>query len=243
MEGLYFLVPNSFSNVILDASCGTLHAQNYPKALLGLDRWIQVDNCLQDPGGSYSFTLFLLFLFLFSFLKRKSGVTCFLVFRGSVWISFSGSLSSALQRTLFVFIGKRLTCGFLFSTSVGFCAFSFLTMALHVSCSIFSIFALRWKIWKSVCRTASFCKWIGNTMRWARCSIDWLNRITPSWSYAALFLIPEKVTCSSCSTYRPFSVVVKEGLRQTNLFLPCKEGVKLDNPESLVFKAPLPWPY
>lgn len=51
------------------------------------------------------------------------------MFRGSVWISFSGSLSSALQRALFVFIGKRLTCGFLFSTSVGFYAFSFLTLA------------------------------------------------------------------------------------------------------------------
>lgn len=122
-------------------------------------RWITVYRT-QGAATAPQFSCF----FVFSILKRKSGVTCFLVFCGSVWISFSGSLSSALQRTLFVFIGKRLTCGFLFSNSVGFYAFSFLTMALHVSCSIFSIFALRRKIWKYVCRTASFCKTIGNNM-------------------------------------------------------------------------------
>lgn len=55
-----------------------------------------------------------------------------------------------------------------------------------------------------------------------------------------LFLISENFMCSSCSTCRPLSVVLEEGLRQTNSFLPCKEGGKLDNPESLVFKAPLP---
>lgn len=172
-----------------------------------------------------------------------SGVTCFLVFCGSVWISLSGTLSCALQRALFVFIGKRLTCGFLFSVFVGFCAFSFLTVALHVPCNIFSIFALRWMIGKYVCRTASFCKRIGNNKRWARCSINCLNGIRCNWSCATLFLIPENFQCSSCSTYRSFLVVVEEGLGQTNLFLPCKEDVKLDNPESLVFKAPLPWPY
>lgn len=165
------------------------------------------------------------------------------MFHGSIWTSLSGTLSSTLQRALFVFLGKSLTCGFLFSTSVGFCAFSFLTVALHVFCNIFSIFALRWMIWKYVCRTASFCKRIGNNKRWARCSIDWLNGIKPNWSYIIHFLIPENLKFSSYSTYRPFSVVVEEGLRQTNLFLPCKEDVKLDNPESLVFKAPLPWPY
>lgn len=171
------------------------------------------------------------------------GVICFLVFCSFVWISLSGSLSSALQRALFVFIGKRLTCGFLFSASVGFCAFSFLTVALHVSCSIYNVFALRWMTQKCVCRTASFHKRIGKNKRWARCSIDWLNGIRPSWSSVTLFWIPENFKCSSCSTYGPFSVVVEEGLRQTNPFLPCKEGVKLDYPESLVFKAPLPWPY
>lgn len=200
-----------------------------------------VGNCSQDMGAArVSHSPAFLSFFPFFKKKKKCGVTCFLVFCGFVWISLSGSLSSSLQRTLFVFIGKRLTCGFLFSASVGFCAFSFLTVALHVSCSIFNIFALRWMTRKYVCRTASLCKRIGNNKRWARCRIDWLNGIRPSWSSVTLFWIPENFKCSSCSTYRPFSVVVEEGLRQTNPFLPCKEGVKLDNPESLVFKAPLP---
>lgn len=45
------------------------------------------------------------------------------MFHGSVWISLSGALSSALQRALFVFIGKRLTCGFFVFSFCGFLCF------------------------------------------------------------------------------------------------------------------------
>lgn len=167
------------------------------------------------------------------------------MFRESVWISLSGSVSSALQRAVLVFIGKRLTCGFLFSTSVGFRAFSFLSVALHVSCCIFSIFALCWMIEKRVTwGIVWFWKRTGNNKRWTRCSIlDCLNRVRVSYCVVTLSWSLKKLRCSSCNTYRLYSVVVWEGLRQTNSFLPCKEDAKLDNPESLVFKAPLPWPY
>lgn len=120
MQDLELLLPNFFTNVTQDPRYADLHAQNYPKTLLGLNRWIPVNRILGQLDF-YTHTP------LFFFFSKKSGVTvAFQSFHGSVQISLSGSLSSALQREVLVFIGKRLTCGFLFSTSVGFRAFSFL---------------------------------------------------------------------------------------------------------------------
>lgn len=72
------------------------------------------------------------------------------VFCGSAKSSLSGSVSSALQGAVLVFIGKRLTCGFLFSSSAAFHAYSFLSVVQHVSYSIFSILALNWMSHKQV---------------------------------------------------------------------------------------------
>lgn len=185
MWSLEFLPSNFFSRVIWDSTYAALHAQNYPKTLLGLNRWIPVHRIL---GATR-----LLHPILFFFFFKKSGVT--VVFRCFVGLSkfpclvqlvllCRGQCLFLLERGLPVFFGSSLPP----PTSVGFYAFSFLSVALYVSCSIFSIFALSWMTQKYITwRIARFCKRSGNNERWTGCSIlDCLNGVRPSYSFVTL---------------------------------------------------------
>lgn len=128
----------------------------------------------------------------FFFLSKKSGVT--VVFWCFVGLSKFPCLVQLvlLCRGQACFYWKEAYLWFLVVPPLppfcGFLCFFFLSVALYVSCSIFSIFALSWMTQKYVTwRIAPFCKRTGNNKRWTGCSIlDCLNGVRPSYSFVTL---------------------------------------------------------
>lgn len=107
---------------------------------------------------------------------------------------------------MFLLARGRLTCGFLLSNSVGFRAFSFLSVALHVSCSIFSVFA-------SILMTQP-CNWKNSLVlrrglvttsdeQGAVFLIDWME-LGLATVVLLSFLVPKNPRCS-CNSYSPLS--------------------------------------